>query len=223
MFKTRPGRYATTPALPDGSHPTRTTQHLSATLAPHASLFLLPSPVTCFSQSDYSQLQSFHLSALSNLCLLDWYTSGRASMASANALPVLGEEWQFSRFRSSNTITVDGKPIAKDILLLAPGAEGEAFAPRVLPYSTYATLFLIGPELAPIRTHLARAFAQVVQYPQSLPYAMVWSYSELDGGVGVARCAGAGTEIVRDWVRQVLEDGGITGLIGEGLWANAFT
>ena len=219
MFKTRPGRYPTASLLPDGSHATRTVQQMSATLAPHGSLFVLPSPVTCFSQSDYSQLQTFHLSHLSNLCLLDWYTSGRASMASA----ALGEEWEFTRFRSSNTITVDGRPIAKDVLLLEPGGEGDDFKPRVLPYSTYATLFLVGPALAPIRKHLVLAFAQVVQYPQSRPYSMIWSYSELEGEVGVARCAGAGTEIVRDWVRQVLEEGGITDLIGQDLWTNAFT
>lgn len=217
VFKTRPGRYPTATLSPTDAHPSRTVQQLSASVSPSACLILLPSPVTCFSQADYSQRQSFDLARGASLLLLDWYNSGRAAMAGDGE----GEEWQFSRFRSANTISIDGKPMARDILLLEPSTSH--FSPRVLPYSTYATLFLIGPLLAPIRQHLSLAFAQVVQYPQNLPYSMVWSYSELEGEVGVARCAGAGTEVARDWIKQVLEDGGVTGLIGEDLWQNAFS
>lgn len=231
MFRTRPGRYPTAALLPDGTQPTRTIQQIVATVSAHASLILLPSPVTCFSQADYSQRQTFHLTPDSNLLLLDWYNSGRSAMTSAStsgervvsSSDAPGEEWLFSRFRSSNIITLSGEPIVKDVLLLEPNRDGSSFRERVLPYSTYATLFLCGPQMAPLRAHFRRAFDQVIQYPQGLPYSLVWSYSELEGEVGVARCAAAGTEEVRDWVKDVLEEGGIIDVIGEDLWRNAFT
>ncbi|KAK4703023.1 urease accessory protein, partial [Phenoliferia sp. Uapishka_3] len=193
---------------------------------PDSSLLLLPSPVTCFSRASYSQIQTFRLAQSSSLLLLDWYTSGRMSHAG-------GEEWQFSRYRSRNEVWIENKLVAKDVLLLEDdnkagpvtnGAQETSYLHRVAPYSCYATILLFGPKMAPILGHLRAAFANITQYKQSRPYSMLWSFSELEKGHGgIARCAGDSTEAVKDWIVEVLKDGGIEGLIGADLWKCAFT
>lgn len=222
VFKTRPGRYLTDTAQPDDATKRSSTRQLmDIVVRPASSLFLLPSPVTCFSEASYSQRQTFRLGATSNLLLLDWFTSGRMSHAG-------GEEWQFARYRSRNEVWIEDRLVAKDVLLLedetaAAGAD-KSYVARVAPYSCYATILLFGPAMAPILAHLQAAFANITQYNQSRPYSMLWSFSELEKGRGgIARCAGDSTEAVKDWIVQVLTDGGIESMIGEDLWKCAFT
>lgn len=222
VFKTRPGRYLTDTAQPDDATKRSSTRQLmDIVVRPASSLFLLPSPVTCFSEASYSQRQTFRLGATSNLLLLDWFTSGRMSHAG-------GEEWQFARYRSRNEVWIEDRLVAKDVLLLedetaAAGAD-KSYVARVAPYSCYATILLFGPAMAPILAHLQAAFANITQYNQSRPYSMLWSFSELEKGRGgIARCTGDSTEAVKDWIVQVLTDGGIESMIGEDLWKCAFT
>lgn len=223
MYKTRLNGHASSPVLSPPAVPEVTRQLMAFTVSASSSLFLLPAPVTCFARANYSQQQTFHLSASSNLVLLDWYTSGRMDMAGEGR-----EEWEFERYRSSNEVFLDGERVARDVLLLEDDGTGTggktSYYNRVAPYSCYATLILVGPALAPLLDHLRTAFGSITQYKQSRPYSMLWSFSELEKGKGgVARCAGNSTEAVKDWVVQVLKDGGIEDLIGKDLWKNAFT
>lgn len=193
------------------------------TLEPNSSLFLLPAPVTCYARANYSQQQTFNLSSSSNLVLLDWYTSGRMDMVGEGR-----EEWAAERYRSSNEVFIDGRRVARDVLLLEDDGTGTggktSYYNRVSPYSCYATILLFGPALAPLLEHLKTAFASITQFKQSRPYSMLWSFSELEKGQGgVARCTGDSTEAVKNWVVQVLRDGGIEDLVGQDLWKNAFT
>lgn len=191
---------------------------------PDSTLFLLPAPVTCFSHASYSQRQTFRLAdETANLVLLDWFTSGR-----------IGETWEFARYRSQNEVWLGGKRVVRDVLLLedenptgegGSGSGGEtSYRQRVEPYSCYVTLTIFGPAMAPILAHLDAAFESITQYHQPRPYSMLWSFSKLEGGRGgIARCAGDGAETVREWVVQVLADGGIEKLVGKDLWKTAFT
>lgn len=243
VFRTRPGRFPTATLLPNGTAPTTTQQLLNITIAPRATLILLPSPVTCFSLANYAQRQSFVLSPDSNLVLLDWYTSGRMSMsisATGEATPS-GEEWAFTRYRSTNQVILSNRRIIHDILDLdstkppsssdtttssppSPNTTSASYLPRVAPYSCYATLVLYGPRLGPMLAHLEATFARIVQYKQTNPYSLVWSFSPLEKGQGgIARCAGATTEMVREWVQEVLKEGGIEELVGKDLWTNTFS
>ncbi|BGP04786.1 hypothetical protein JCM10049v2_000588 [Rhodotorula toruloides] len=231
VFKLRPGRYLHAPHLSESS---TTEQLFRLSIAPSATLVLLPAPVTCFSRARYSQRQVVHLlDRTSSLVLLDWYTSGRMGMGN-------GEEWEFDKYRSENEIWLEGRRIAKDVMLLEDEIErdvGEGidntdaarlpttYRSRVAPYACYATLFLFGPAVAPLLAHLSTSFAAISQYKQSLPYSLVWSFSQLPGhpeGAGIARCAGASTEEVKEWVVHMLEEGGIEKLMGRDLWRTAF-
>ncbi|KAM0793572.1 hypothetical protein ACM66B_001008 [Microbotryomycetes sp. NB124-2] len=162
VFKARPGRYLSTPrprqqpSSPPklvSSHPSSSTsplmslptrQTLHATISSNSTLCLLPCPVTCFKQSNYSQKQTFELQdETSSLIVLDWYTSGRAmtdlkslgaktsdqhvsvGMAEQDKETNLnnggGENWSFKRYRSHNEVRSSlnvERPLAKDVLLL---------------------------------------------------------------------------------------------------------
>jgi urease accessory protein len=61
------------------TRPETTTQTLLITLSPSSSLFLLPSPTSCFARSRYTQRQRFELTTCgtASLMYLDWFTSGR--------------------------------------------------------------------------------------------------------------------------------------------------
>ncbi|KAM0756146.1 UreD-domain-containing protein [Meredithblackwellia eburnea MCA 4105] len=222
VFKTRPGRYLTESAQPDdATKRSATRQLMEVVIHPDSTLFLLPSPVTCFSKASYSQRQSFKLSSSSSLILLDWYTSGRMSHG-------VGEEWQFARYRSQNEVWVDGRRIARDVMLLEDESDGKgpqtSYYERVEPYSCYASIIFFGPAVAPILSYLQAAFSNITQYKQSRPYSLLWSFSELEKGKGgIARCAADTTESVKEWIVQVLQNGGIEDLIGKDLWRNAFS
>lgn len=158
-----------------------------------------------------------------------------------------GEEWEFAMYKSENEVWLGDKRLAKDVLLLedegpdaaadesgadeAPSSKdplppvgSTSYRSRVAPYSCYAALFLFGPHTAKLRTHLDKAFSAISQYSQSRPYSLVWSYSPLaghPGGGGIARCAGASTEEVKDWIDHMLGNGDIANLMGPDLWKTA--
>ncbi|KAG9000006.1 hypothetical protein FRB90_011906 [Tulasnella sp. 427] len=179
-----------------------TRQILSAKIASGSNLILLPDPVTCFARSNYTQTQTFRLELGASLCALDWYTSGRMSR---------GEEWVFERYRSVNEIHVDGKRVARDVMLLEEpnGREVGPLAARTLkarmaPYSCYATLFLIGPAVAPVLAYVEQEMRSIVQFQAAAPADLIWSFSPLEHG-GIVRAAGAETETVKFWLKRMLE------------------
>ncbi|GAA5877052.1 hypothetical protein JCM16303_006150 [Sporobolomyces ruberrimus] len=244
VFKSRQGRYTSNP-----NQSSKTTLQLyRLSVSPSSFLILLPSPVTCFSQAIYHQKQVVHLEDdTASLILLDWYTSGRMRFNSAAGTEGQGEAWEFERYHSENEVWIKGKRVAKDVLLLEDGdrptlsrgegqpphgEEGEAGTPRettyrhrVEPYSCYATLFLYGPRTESLRNYISTTFSTLTQYNQSRPYSLLWSYSTLEGGGGIARCAGHSTEAVKEWVCELLEAekgrGGIEELMGKDLWKTA--
>lgn len=263
VFKTRPGRF-----LSSTSHSTRTVQSMHVNIAPRSTLVLLPCPVTCFSRADYAQRQTFELADETSSCVvLDWFTSGRASMNSTSASRSGGgeggvlndrEEWSFTRYKSSNEFRqawpssdTDQQPLllAKDVMLLEDesdtgvSANGAAvatgdnptrttYATRVRPYSCYATLVIFGPAFDKLLDTLDETFSALTQYKMQHPFAVVWSFSRLDKnrpgsrGVnvrgGIARCAGATTELVKEWILDVLHRGGVESVVGPDLTKVAF-
>jgi len=240
VYKTRQGRY-----LSDAHQSTNpsTIQLYRLAISPASLLILLPSPVTCFSRARYEQKQVIHLEDdTSSLILLDWFTSGRMGYSTRNGSGQdednAGEAWEFERYRSENEIWLKGEQITKDVLLLQdeivetpsiPPDENKAstttYRHRVEPYSCYASLFLFGPQCQSLMQHISKTFLSLIQYKQPRPYSLIWSYSPLEGGGGIARCAGHSTEAVKEWVCELLsaEEGGIEELIGKDLWKSTFS
>jgi len=241
VYKTRQGRY-----LSDAHQSTNpsTIQLYRLAISPTSLLILLPSPVTCFSQARYEQKQVIHLEdETSSLILLDWFTSGRMGYSTngngrGEDEDNRGEAWEFERYRSENEIWLKGERITKDVLLLQDEIDeidqtlsepttktSTTYRHRVEPYSCYASLFLFGPQCEPLTRHISKSFLSLTQYKQPRPYSLIWSYSPLEGGGGIARCAGHSTEAVKEWVCELLsaDEGGIESLIGKDLWKSTFS
>ncbi|GAA5923196.1 urease accessory protein UreD [Sporobolomyces koalae] len=247
VFKTRLGQYLsdTNKAARMGTAPP-TIQQYRIAVSPASFLVLLPSPVTCFSRALYEQKQVVHLEdETASVILLDWFTSGRMGIKAKTRDQEDGEAWEFEKYRSENEVWIAGQRVAKDVLLLQDEQDANptqqldepvrprrrldtTYRHRVEPYSCYASLFLYGPRTSYLQSHISNTFTQLTQYHQSRPYSLLWSYSPLERGGGVARCAGHSTEAVKEWVCELLEaggqgvEGGIESIVGKDLWKTAF-
>jgi urease accessory protein len=188
-------------------------------ISPDSALFLLPDPVTCFRSASYNQIQTFRLSGDSaSVALLDWVTSGRKS---------LGEEWVFSRYYSVNEVWVDGKNIAKDVLLLEDSIEDTKPLPqrrlsdRLAPYSCYATLILYGPLVHNVIRDINAEYETISVYKTNAPSDLTWSVSPISDGQGcVVRVAGKETEGVKNWLGHALRE--LEDLLSVDVYRRAF-
>ncbi|KAJ7225641.1 UreD urease accessory protein-domain-containing protein [Mycena pura] len=214
VFKFRPGRRA---ASIDRIALKVTTQQMDFVVASGSALFLLPDPVTCFHAASYNQIQTFSLTQEASLVLLDWITSGRKSR---------GEEWLFSRYYSVNEIMVEGKRVAKDVMLLENEDAAQATLPvrtladRLAPYSCYATLFLYGPQVQGVIGALKEVYGQISVLKSREPAELLWSLSALSDSGAVVRVAGKETEEVRRWLGEMLRP--LEVVLGKDVFRQAF-
>jgi urease accessory protein len=139
----------------------------------------------------------------------------------------MGEEWAFSRYYSVNEIFVQGKRVAKDVMLLDDTQLAEGISPRPLserlkPYSCYAMLVLLGPHLLPVISSIAESYARITVFKTKVPAGLIWSVSPVDStdlGI-VVRVAGAETEMVKEWLKNALA--GIEAIIGRDAYKRVF-
>ncbi|KAG5647615.1 hypothetical protein DXG03_008968 [Asterophora parasitica] len=229
VFKSRPEqrlasiRASQLPLVPAALSPslsTATTQNMTFAVATEGALFLLPDPVTCFRSASYNQTQTFHLSRNASLVVLDWFTSGRMSM---------GEEWAFSRYYSANEVWLEGKRIAKDVVLLDKEFQDRSpskvpprcMADRLAPYSCYAMVIMCGPAAQNIVRHLETQYDQISVFKTRTPAEMLWSLSPMTAGKGaILRVAGKETEPVKRWLGQALA--GLEETCGAEVYRRAF-
>lgn len=195
---------------------------MEVTIAPDSALFLLPDPVTCFRSASYTQVQTFHLAGSASIALLDWVTSGRRSM---------GEDWDFLRYYSINEVFVEGRRVARDILLLdnpsldtqtasescssnpASRSPLRTLRDRLAPYSCYAMLLLYGPQTHGVVTDLQAKYRTISIFKRTAPERFLWSLTPVDDGKGtVIRAAGVDTEDVKNWFRESLR--GLEAVVG---------
>lgn len=186
-------------------------QAMTCSIAPDASLVLLPSPVTCFAEATYNQYQRFVIecSKTSNLILLDSITSGRASR---------GEVWQFESYYSLNEIwhaDTDQRAARDAVLLKRPGLTLEKMV-----YDTYATLFLYGQRTDPIVDHYKSMQEDLFKHATAPDF--LWSLSVLDSGCAIVRAAGQSPEVVKDFFRDTLRAGGLESWLGQDVFRNAW-
>lgn len=223
MFKTRAGDRAAGRALKSHTESTSgleiTAQTMDVSVSPNSALFLLPDPVTCFRSASYNQIQTFRLSGdSSSVALLDWVTSGRKS---------LGEEWVFSRYYSVNEVWVDGKRVARDVLLLEDTENAVESLPkrtledRLAPYSCYATLILYGPLVQGVIQDIKSEYGSISVYKTRTPVDLIWSVSPFSHENGcVVRVAGKETESVKQWLGKALKM--LEGVVGIDVYRRAF-
>ena len=220
MGPPNPSPSASTPSNPV------TCQRITVRVSKGATLYLLPDPVTCFKHASYNQLQTFHLEDGASLIILDSFTSGRKS---------LGEEWEFWRYYIVNDVWVNGRRVAKDVMLLEQEREGEAkgsrwkgtlpvrtLADRLAPYSCYSTAILHGPTMRETLRDVSQRCEKISVFKQASPPPLLWSFSwvgpEREGGV--IRVAATDTEGVRDFLKELLRT--IKTVVGIDTYHKAF-
>ena len=203
-----------------------TSQRMTVRVSKGATLYLLPDPVTCFKHASYNQLQSFHLEDAASLIVLDSFTSGRKS---------LGEEWDFWRYYSVNDIWVNGRRVAKDVMLLEQEKERgmkdsrwkdilpvRTLADRLAPYSCYATVLLYGPATRETLCDISKRCEEISVFKQASPPPLLWSFSWIgpQRQGGVVRVAALDTEGVRNFLKELLHP--IKALVGIDTYRKAF-
>jgi urease accessory protein len=183
----------------------------SQTLSVHACsdslCAVLPDPLTPFEGAIYHQRQRFHLEASTSLLYLDWITSGRCAR---------GERWKLTRYESRTEVTLDGRMILRDALLL-DAADGPLAAPcRTGNFNCFATLALLGPAHHATAAHLIREIDAMPLRRAAAPILV--AASPLASGAGIiVRIAGIGAEAVGRWIKNQLAPI-TTELLGDDPW-----
>lgn len=198
-----------------------TRQYTRFLIRPRSTLVLLPDPVTCYASSRYAQAQRFDVQCArtSSLVLLDWFTPGRQHLLRSSGDSTSGtqsEAWRFQSYRSRNEVRVEGQVVIRDVLLLEQdeaqcSLAGEGVTTdlgrRNHPYSCYANLFLLGPDVQPLVARLNDEFQSIQQrvVPSSHRGGAAFRNSATNGNGG----SSAGTPQSILWSLTILnEDSG---------------
>lgn len=168
-----------------------TSQHLTARVAPHATLIVVPDPIVCYENAIYHQHQKLQLQQGSSLVLLDWFTAGRVAY---------GERWVFTRYSSRNELFVDNRAVAHDALLLDAEDGPMTDIARMGWYDCVATLMIAGERLNAVSDALV---ADVQQVPVTADAALIVAASRTPWGA-MFRAAGRTTTLVADELKQRL-------------------
>lgn len=165
-------------------------QDLAASVARGGVLAWLPEPVSPFAEARYAQRQRFELARGASLVALDAVVAGRAAR---------GERWAFDRHHSATEVSVDGRLLVADALLLEPRPGGE-LAARLGRFEALATALAVGPAFAAgaaaLRDRLAAG-------PVEAGAGLLAAASPLADGL-LLRCAAESAEALAAFLRGAL-------------------
>ncbi|XP_014670075.1 PREDICTED: urease accessory protein D-like, partial [Priapulus caudatus] len=132
-------------------------------------LSILPDPVVCFADANYSQTQVIELTPSSNLVLLDWLTAGRIA---------LGENWALKKLCSSSKIYIDNVLIVNESVTLSD-TPTLTLRESMGEYKALAFCVILGPELAELWRKVLKDLGAVQAYGSKPNPAMFKSASPL--------------------------------------------
>ena len=187
-------------------------QSLNAIVDADALLAVVPDPVVCFAEADFTQTQRYDLHADASLVMVDWITSGRHAS---------GERWAFSRYESRFDIRRGSQQIFFDALVLEPNID--SVGERIGRFNVLLTSVITGPLVAgaatDIVTRLSKTSIDSSTRQGSLRAGrdLVVSASRLRDGGTLLRMAGTSVEQVGHALRPHL--GFLSPLTGDDLWS----
>ena len=205
--KTRDMQQQSTVPMP----PVVTSQSMKVVIEEGGLLALLPDPIQPFADSLYNQYQSFEMHPSGNLILLDWVTSGR---------PARGENWSLSSFRSRNDIfdtSAGRKLILRDTLIMNSNVAGSMY-----PHECFATVILRGPLLQDFSASVVDKFRNEERVRRPSAFRAVekgkeratWTAGIVRDGCCVVKVAGETSELVKDFLRELLVVDTVEKLLG---------
>jgi urease accessory protein len=165
-------------------------QSLSACVGDDALLAVVPDPIVCFAEADFSQAQRYELSASASLVAVDWLTSGRHAA---------GERWAFARYRNRIEITRNGQRVFYDGLTLED--DGMAVAEKMGKFEVCLTAVVTGPLVAAAAAKMVAETSQLAIRKQA---DLIESASPLSDGGTLLRMAGVSVEQVGRTLRDRL-------------------
>lgn len=238
----RPKSHGMSPALvkaiTEGQPSPIVRQSMHVSVGEGGSLLLLPDALSPFKGSRYAQAQRVELAPGAGVVLLDWVNSGRGERTQKTAPRPWGEKqhingeeepvretevWTMGYYSSTNEIVVGDKVVARERMVLDndKGKYMDGLSPtaqRLRPYHVYATVMIYGAPFVALRKHFAELVDQTSQFQLPLPPGLLWSYSATSEEGGILRVAGVEVEDVRVWLREAFALGGLSTLVGPGLW-----
>jgi urease accessory protein len=161
--------------------------------------------------------------------ILDWVNSGRGHQQGYEGASEKAEIWSMARYASTNEVLMGDKTIMRERMILdnslLPTPSGStsnglsSIARHLAPYNVYATVLIIGPKFERLLEYLRKMVDGVSQFQLQRPQKLTWAFSPVESGKGgVVRLAGVEVEDVKDWLRLVMDKGGVRDLVGDGLW-----
>ena len=178
-------------------------QHVMATVDERGLLAVVPDPIVCFRDADFSQVQRYDLAADASLVVVDWMTSGRHAA---------GERWLFSRYASRLDINRDARPLVFDAIVLEPDLD--SIAERMGRFDVILTAVLTGPAVAAAAEAILDRTSRT---PIDRHGDLVLSASRLRDGGALLRMAGTSVEHVGRTLREHMAF--LSPLIGDDLWS----
>ncbi|KAJ3181362.1 hypothetical protein HDU85_003676 [Gaertneriomyces sp. JEL0708] len=225
-------------------------QSISTQVAAQGLLVYLPHPLQMTSRARFVQRQQFVLDPAASLLVLDCFTCGRASR---------GEMWDFELYESRNEICVQSEDgtrrtvVRDDWVICDENAHGSgkpeegmqlegplsrSYKPRLYPYHIFATLFIIGPRLNGLISHVTSSYNRFIITSKGTGNSiniqkgrdLIWSVSDIpndikpplgkkeDKLVGiVVKAAAVRSEVMNEFLKSLLLDG-LKGVIGDSVW-----
>jgi urease accessory protein len=178
-------------------------QTIDATIGERALLAVVPDPIVCFADADFTQRQTYDLRGDASLLVVDWMTSGRHAS---------GERWAFSRYQSRLEILRDGQPVVFDGLVLE--RDLDSTAERMGRFDVILTAVITGPLVAVACQELVR---RTSREPIAARPDMVVSAARLCDGGALIRMAGVSVEQIGQRLRNDLAF--LSPLTGDDLWS----
>ena len=178
-------------------------QSLHANVEAGALLAVVPDPVVCFADADFTQTQRYALHDDASLVMVDWITSGRHAV---------GERWAFSRYESRFDIRRGAQRIFFDALVLEPNID--SVVSRMGRFDVLLTAVITGPLVAAAAMDIV---ARASQAPIRDDLGLVMSAARLRDGGALLRMAGSSVEQMGHALRAHLAF--LSPLTGDDLWS----
>jgi len=173
---------------------------LDAAIGAGGALVVWPDPIACFAGASFDQHQRFRLARSAGVIAVDAWTAGRVAH---------GECWAFGRLALCTEIEIDGAPVLREAVVVAP-AHGE-LALRMGGARAFATIAVAGELFGGAAQAIERAVAARAVAAQPRVAASVWPWG------AVVRIAASATEPLAAAIHEI-----IGGAVREVLGADPF-
>jgi urease accessory protein len=181
----------------------RSRQSIGATVDADALLAVVPDPIVCFADADFTQTQRYDLHDTASLVMVDWMTSGRHAA---------GERWAFARYESRFDIRRGPQRIFLDGLVLEPDID--SVQTRMGRFDALSIAVISGPLVADAAADLVQRLSEA---PVDRGADLVVSVARLRDGGALVRLAGTSVEHVGHTLRRHLAF--LSPLVGDDLWS----